>query len=189
MVTVYFVRHALPDHPPGVPDGDRPLSREGLTDRALALELLRDRPVDGFYCSPYRRSLETIAPAAEFFHLEIAIDPRLRERTGGREAKGDLARRWADFDFHEPDGECLRSVQDRNVAALLEILDANEGKALVLGTHGTALSAILNYFRPERGLEDFLRIVNWMPWILEARFEGHALVRLTELGHLCKEVT
>ena len=46
------------------------------------------------------------------------------------------------------------------------------GKNIVIGTHGTALSAILNYYRPEFGCEDFLRILDWMPYVVELTFEG-----------------
>ena len=184
MTTIYFVRHALPDFPPGVPDGERSLKAEGLRDRAIVLDFLRDKPVDGFYCSPYRRSLETIAPAAEFFRMEIATDFRLRERTHGPNGNNIpmFRRRWADFDYQEPGGECLRSVQERNIAALRDILARNEGKTLVLGTHGTALSTILNHYYPSWGLEAFLRVKDWMPWIEEARFEGDGMVLHRERG-------
>ena len=43
-----------------------------------------------------------------------------------------------------PGGESLRSVQERNIAALTDILTAERDKTVVVGTHGTALSTILN---------------------------------------------
>ena len=36
-------------------------------------------------------------------------------------------------------------VQGRNMEALNKILSDNQGKEIVVGTHGTALSTILNF--------------------------------------------
>ena len=67
-----------------------------------------------------RRSLDTIREAAEYFGLPIRTDERLREREAapGGNVRELFRKRWADFDWHEPGGECLRSVQERNIAAL-----------------------------------------------------------------------
>lgn len=34
-------------------------------------ELLKDKEISVFYCSPYRRSLDTIRLCAEQYHMEI----------------------------------------------------------------------------------------------------------------------
>jgi 2,3-bisphosphoglycerate-dependent phosphoglycerate mutase len=78
-------------------------------------------------------------------------------------------------------------VQRRNMEALKEILAANEGNTLVIGTHGTALSTILNYYDKDFGCEDFLRIIDWMPYIIELDFEGDKLISKTEHLHIEKE--
>lgn len=54
-------------------------------------------------------------------------------------------KRWADHDYHEEGGESLAMVQERNIEALNEILSENIDKEVVIGTHGTALSTILNW--------------------------------------------
>ena len=77
-------------------------------------------------------------------------------------------------------------MQQRNIAALREILSENQGKNIAVGTHGTALSAILNYYRPQFGCEDFLRIVDWMPYIVELTFDGQRLLTFRELAHIEK---
>lgn len=185
--TVYFVRHAQPDFS-WAEDRTRPLSAEGLEDRALVIEALRDVPVDAFYSSPYKRSYDTVVPAAAHFGLPITTDERFRERQAGPDGNGKdmFRRRWADFNFHEPGGECLRDVQRRNMAALYDLLDANPGKTVVVGSHGTALSTILNFFDPSFGCDDFLRIIDWMPYIVELTFEGHERVGFKEIGHVYK---
>ena len=44
---------------------------------------MKDKKIDTFYCSPYKRSMDTIAEAADFFTKEIITDERLREREKG----------------------------------------------------------------------------------------------------------
>ena len=148
----------------------------------MVLEFLRDKPVDVFYCSPYRRSLDTIQEAADYFGLPIHTDERLREREAapGGNVRELFRRRWADFDWHEEGGECLRSVQERNIAALMDILNANQEKTVLIGTHGTALSTILNHYDSDYNCDSFLRMIDWMPFIVELDFSGTELVSKTE---------
>lgn len=188
MTTVYFVRHAQPVHS-HADDRTRPLSAEGMADRAIVLEYLRDKGIDAFYCSPYKRSMDTIAQASEHYGMTIVTDERFRERECGEGGNmKDMGRkRWADHDFHEPGGESLRMVQRRNMAALEDVLDANEGKTVVIGTHGTALSTILHHYDRSFGFDDFWRIVDWMPFIIRLRFRGRELADKAECIHIYKE--
>lgn len=54
--------------------------------------------------------------------------------------------------------------------------------------HGTALCTILNYYNKDFGLNDFLRIVSWMPYVVELVFEGDRLIYKNELGHIEKTI-
>ena len=193
LTRVYFVRHAQPVHS-HQEDRTRPLTSQGQADTALVTEVLGDKGIDCFYCSPYLRSLDTIRPAAAAYGLPIVTDERLRERQAGergndslRAEDSPLRRRWQDFSWHEPGGEALGQVQQRNIAALKELLEEGRGKRIAVGTHGTALSTILNYYRPQFGCEDFLRIVDWMPYVVELTFDGQKLLTFRELAHLEKE--
>lgn len=187
MTRVYFVRHAQSDWRSGS-DRERGLTAAGMEDRRVVLDFLRDKPVDAFYCSPYRRSLDTVREAAEHFGLPIRTDERLREREAvpGGNCRELFRRRWADFDWHEPGGESLRSVQERNIAALTEILEQNRDRTLVVGTHGTALSTILNYYDPDYDCDSFLRIIDWMPFVVELDFDGTKFLSRTEHVHVEK---
>ncbi|MGN1083952.1 MAG: histidine phosphatase family protein [Lachnospiraceae bacterium] len=187
MTKVYFVRHAQPVHA-HEDDRTRPLTAEGLKDRRIVLETLKDKEIDAFYCSPYLRSIATIEEAAAAYGMEIHTDERLREREKGKNGnvRGMLEKRWADLDYHEEGGESIRMVQRRNVEALQDILKENQGKNIVIGTHGTALSSILNYYNPEFGFNDFWRLVDWMPYIIELDFEGQKLVSTVEHVHIEK---
>lgn len=185
MTRVYFVRHAQSDHD-WEEDRTRPLTEEGKKDSEIVLEFLKDKNIDAFCCSPYKRSMDTIADAAAFFRKEIITDERLREREKGTDGNNHamFQKRWSDHDYHEEGGESLAMVQERNIAALNEILSENIEKDIVIGTHGTALSTMLNFYDSNFGCEDFLRIIDWMPYIMELDFEGNQLVGKQEHCYL-----
>lgn len=185
---VYFVRHAQPEYTWEY-DRTRPLTEEGKNDSKIVLDCLKNKEPDIFYCSPYKRSIDTIADTAAFFGKEIFTDERLRERKCGINANNHdmFEKRWADHDYHEENGESINMVQKRNIAALTEILAENRGKKIVIGTHGTALSTILNYYYPDFGCKDFLRIINWTPYVIELDFDGDKPVSITEHCHVEKE--
>ena len=187
MTRVYFVRHAQPDYRSET-DRTRPLTDEGRRDSQAVLRFLQDKQITAFYCSPYRRSMDTIAASAQCYGQSIHTDERLRERESGPDGNRHelFRRRWADFDWHEPGGESLRSVQQRNIAALLDILEANRSQNLVIGTHGTALSTILNYFDSDFDCDSFLRIIDWMPFIVELDFEDTTFLSKKEHIHVEK---
>ncbi len=71
--------------------------------------------------------------------------------------------------------------------ALNEIISGNIDKEIVVGIHGTTLSTILNFYDNNIGCEDFLRIINWMPYIIELGFGGDKLVGKQEHCRVEKE--
>lgn len=73
MTRVYFVRHAQPDHD-WEEDRTRPLTEEGRKDSAMVVEFLKDRKIDMFYSSPYKRSKDTIADAARWLSIDTLYD-------------------------------------------------------------------------------------------------------------------
>lgn len=90
---------------------------------------------------------------------------------------GMLERRWADFGFCEDGGEPIGSVQKRNIEALTEVLTACRDKNIVIGTHGTALSAILNFYDSGFGCDDS----HWMHYVVRLNFDGIRYVGKEEL--------
>ena len=97
-----------------------------------------------------------------------------------------MASKYGAIRYYE-DAESIAMVQNRNIEALNEILSDNTDKEIVIGTHGTALSTILNFYDNSFGCEDFLRIIDWMPYIIELDFEGDKLVGKQEHCHVEKE--
>lgn len=185
---VFFVRHAQPDRHYS-DDRTRPLTAEGDADTKIVLETLREKKIDLFYSSPYKRSIDTIRSTAAFYGEDIVTDERFRERECGEGGNTTemFRKRWSDYDFCEPHGESLNMVQRRNIEALNEILSSDIGKNIVIGTHGTALSTIMNYYNKNFGCEDFMRIIDWMPYIVELDFNRTNLIGINELAHIYKE--
>lgn len=173
MTRIYFVRHAQPDHA-WEDDRTRALTDEGKEDSRKVTEILRDIKVDCYISSPYDRSMSTIKESAVEHGMEIFMDERLRERETGLNGNnfGMFQKRWENPDFHEVGGESLHMVQKRNMEAILEILKEHKDENIVIGTHGSALSTILNYFEPSYGYKDFLRIIDFMPYIIRLDFDG-----------------
>ena len=179
---IIFVRHAQSRY--GADDRTRPLTEAGLQSREIVVESLKGFHIDCFLSSPYKRSIDTIQTAADYFGIPIRTDERFRERKVGTWDQGWLKKRWDDFSCAEDGGECLASVQQRNVEALKTVLSENAGRTVVIGTHGTALSTILNYYDHSFGYDDFCRIARWMPYIIELTFDGEKLVGKRELAHV-----
>jgi Fructose-2,6-bisphosphatase len=188
MTTIYFVRHAEPLHS-WEDDRTRPLTQEGKNDANQITNFFINKPIGAFFSSPYKRSYETILPTAIMFQHEIVTDERLRERKAGAGGnnKEMFYKRWSNKHFAEENGESIASVQERNINALNEILKKNLNKTIVVGTHGTALSSIINYYNPKFGCDDFLRIINFLPYIIEMTFNENIYLGMEEKVIMQKE--
>ena len=183
MTTVYFVRHAEPNYN-NHDDCTRELSEKGLRDRALVTAFFRDKPVDAVLSSPYKRAYDTVAPLAAERGLEIKTDADFRERrvdSGWIEDFTAFSRRqWVDFTYKLSDGECLAEVQQRNIAALTRVLREYEGKTLVVGSHGTALSTVIHYYDSSFSYADFEKLRPLMPHIVRFDFDGERCVGMQQ---------
>ncbi len=188
MTTVYFVRHCKPDSNFS-DDRNRPLTDEGLADSQQVLEVLKDKNIDVFISSPYKRSYDTIKKAADYYGKTIITDERLRERKAGKGSNNHemFKKRWADFNFAEEDGESIGSVQKRNIEALNEILEKYQNKNIVIGTHGTAVSSIFNYYDSAFNAESFMKIIDLMPYIVKMEFDGKTNVSEEDIFSIYKE--
>jgi len=188
MTTVYFIRHAQADN--SVRDGrSRPLTEKGINDRALVTAFLQDKNIDAVLSSPFKRAVDTIAEFAEKSNLEIELVEDFRER----KSDGDMAstnrtvfvdfmeRQWADFSYTFSDGESLATVQKRNIAALHEALTKYESKNIVVGTHGTALSTIINHYDRSYDFKDFMAMVDLLPWAVKMEFIEEKCMRIEKI--------
>ena len=188
MTSIYFVRHANPDHS-WVDDRTRPLALDGINDLKNLKNYFINKEIDFVFSSPYLRSFETVKPIADYFKTEIKTDERFRERKAGENSNNQemFEKRWKDLNFAEPNGETIRNVQIRNIEALNEILENYTNKNIVIGTHGTALSSILNYYDNSFEINDFLKILNLMPYVIKINFNKKELVKKEEEFFVLKE--
>ena len=175
MTTVYFVRHAEPNFN-NHDDLTRELSEKGLIDRQSVTKFLADKTIDIVLSSPYKRAIDTIKHFADSKGLAIVTITDFRERKVDSVWIDDFnsfcERQWSDFDYKLCDGETLNEVQSRNISALSEALDKYKDKNIVIGTHGTALSTIINYYDNSFNYERFCEIKNLMPWVVCMKFNG-----------------
>lgn len=176
MTTVYFVRHAQTDYSNPI-DKDRVLTEEGLECRFKARDYLisqhADRQPLHIYSSDFRRAIDTIRPFADYVGMDIIPSEAFREWSvvAPEEDYYILCERaWADFDYRWKDCETMREVQRRNVNKLLELVKKHKNETVVIGSHGTALSTVINYFHPQYGYKDLLRIMELKPWIVRFEF-------------------
>lgn len=74
----------------------------------------------------------------------------------------------------------MAEVQERNIRALTSVLQEYNGKVIVVGSHGTALSTIVNYYDKSFGHTEFEKIRGLMPWIVRFTFEGNEYIDIKQ---------
>ena len=183
MTTVYFVRHAEPNYN-NHDDMLRELTAKGLEDRKLVTRFLADKNVNVVLSSPFKRSIDTVRDFADSKNLEIDIVEDFRERRIDsvwiEDFNSFCKKQWDDFSYKLSDGESLAEVQERNIVALNKVLKEHAGKTIVVGSHGTALSTIVNYYDNSFGYAEFEMIRGLMPWVVEFRFDGMKCVGIKQ---------
>lgn len=183
MTKVYFVRHAKPDF--SIQDDlTRPLTEEGMKDSKNVTRFLLDKHITKVFSSPYKRTIDTIKDFAECADLKINIIDDFRERKIDNVWIEDFNKfvkeQWNNFDYKLTCGESLNEVQNRNITALKHILKESVNQNIVIGTHGTALSTIINYFDKKFDYTEFERIKNFMPFIACITFHGENVIKVEE---------
>lgn len=185
MTTVYFIRHAEPNYN-NHDDLTRELSEKGKKDRKLVTEFLLDKDIDVALSSPYKRAVDTIKEFTDFKDLDIEIINDFRERkvdSGWIENFNEFCKsQWNDFNYKLSDGECLGEVQDRNIKALHKVLSEYKDKTIVIGSHGTALSTIINYYDKSFEYHDFEKIKGLMPWIVKFVFDKNNCIEIKQIN-------
>lgn len=190
MTTVYFIRHAQSDRFTQ-DDRTRPLTAEGLSDTVKITQALSDKGITHIISSPYKRTIQTVTNLSEKLGLSIETNEDLRERNAGKwhgeNFKDFIKAQWEDFDYHILDGECLKDVQSRNIKALYHYLDKYSGETIAIATHGTALSTIINYYYNDFNYDSFMRIIDYMPYVVKIEFDDKKALSLEEILIIEKE--
>ena len=172
MTEVYFIRHSLRDNA-AYDDMDVPLTAEGEKRALILADAFANVSIEQIFSSPFQRSVRTLNPLAHSKNLEIQLISDLRERNVGHEIADFwpfAKRQWKDFDYKLADGESLREVQNRNISALEKILATSKNQKVAIGTHGTSLSTILNFYQPDFQFQDFQSLAGKMPYVIKMDF-------------------
>lgn len=138
------------------------------------------------FSSPYLRAIDTIKNFAEKNNFEIVCLDDFKERKIDNIWVEDYSsfamKQWQDFNYKLSDGECLQEVQDRNIKALKDILAKNKNNKIAIGSHGTALSTIINYYDSSFGYEEFESIKKLMPWIVKFTFNDQLCINIEKIN-------
>jgi 2,3-bisphosphoglycerate-dependent phosphoglycerate mutase len=184
MTKIYFIRHSLSDFL--VKDElKRPLTEVGI-DRAKKIVALFDEiNIDYIFSSPYKRTIQTIEPLSIYKKININIVENFRERKISNNWIENFdeysKKQWNNFSYKLENGESLLEVQNRNIESLKKILVEYNGKIIIIGTHGTALSTIINYYDKTFLYKDFMEIVNLMPYIIRFDFKNNNYIGREEM--------
>ena len=150
-----------------------------------------DKYIDVVLSSPYSRAVDTVRDFAEKMGMDILIIDDFRERRVDsiwiEDFNAFCRQQWSDFTYKLSDGESLGEVQERNISALEKVLKLYKGKNIVIGSHGTALSTIINHYDPSFGYSDFEKIRHVMPWVVQFVFDETSLIAIHKYDLFAQE--
>ncbi len=132
------------------------LNEAGKDEVAALSERLASLPIEAIYSSPLERCLETALAIATPHQLDIIQSEEFGEvRYGNWEGKKikKLAKKrsWYAVQhypsrFQFPEGEALRTVQQRAVDAIEEIAEQNDEQMIVIVSHADVIKLVLAYY-------------------------------------------
>lgn len=104
--------------------------------------------IDCIYSSNYIRAISTAKYVAEKNNLEINVLDDLGERKFGINSWSELQndfehKQLLDENYKIANGESQKEVRNRMKSAIIEILNKNKGKNIVVVSHGTAIIFLL----------------------------------------------
>ncbi len=191
MTTIYFIRHAQSDssiHDPCL----RPLTEKGLHDRFLVTDFLLDKNIDFAFSSPYKRAIDTIADFADRTGIEIKIIDDFREHKTISDNYCDadyfpfIQQYWENKNYKVPGDESIGELQKRNICVLQKILKEYKNRNIIIGTHGMALSSIINYYDETYGYQNFLSMVKVKPCIVKMTFDDLVNIKIERVNLFAK---
>lgn len=202
---IIFVRHAEAE---GNVDRifhgwtDSVITKKGHIQAERVAERLKSMNIDVIYSSSLKRTLQTAQYIADIKNLPIIRTDKLKEINGGKwEGKEwhELPKLWPDayeswenrpHDHKMPGGESMIDFQKRLLDEVMYIIKNNKGKDICIVTHGTALRAMMCYFRG-CAFEELINIKwydNTSVSILDYEDNKFSVVLEGDVSHLDKEL-
>ena len=183
MTYIYFIRHSIPDT--SIRDESRPLTKQGLIKANELAAIFEKIEIDCIFSSPHKRSIQTVEPISGNKGLNITIVDNFRERKiadGWIENFDEFCKKqWQDFSYKLENSESLKETQERNIKSLKKILEDKPENTIIIGTHGTSLSTIINYYDKTYGYSEFKKIEKIMPYIIKLEFNKNEYAGRTEI--------
>ena len=193
-----LVRHGVTEHTGPILSGRMPgidLSEKGAGQAEATAQRLAKLPVAAVYASPIERTFQTAQRIAAYHDTDVRPLPGVVEAdygdwTGGKIA--DLARtdEWkvvqvAPSRARFPNGESLREMQARTVAALDELVARHAHETIVVVGHADPIkSAIAHYTGMHLDLFQRVHVAPASVTIFDFHTYGATLVKCNDTGGL-----
>jgi probable phosphoglycerate mutase len=156
---LYLIRHAVTAETGrklSSKDPKIPLSAAGQQMAAALAEHLSSVELQAIYTSPMTRCRQTIAPLAAARGIPIRSDKAFVEADYGTWLGRPLAsvfklKAWSNLmatpsRFRFPEGDTLREVQQRAVAAVERLAETHQGQPVAVGSHADIIRGILAHY-------------------------------------------
>lgn len=168
MVEIYLTRHGqtiwnLEKRLQGCKNSE--LTELGVKQAEALRDRLKDIDIDIIYASPIKRAYETARIAKGDKNIKLITDERLVELNFGdyeghteeellKEGRGEeIAKIFAgEMNIRSPKGETLQEVQNRIKSFFKDLISKEDGKKVLIVTHGAVLKVIIGLFRREKGI-------------------------------------
>ena len=162
MTTLIIVRHGESDanlHKYFAGQSDIPLTELGYRQAEVAAEHLKDRHFDVAYSSTLSRAYDTALAIVKGRGLEITTDKGLCETNLGEWEGKDIDsvredyNKWRSiYDYRPPHGESTIEVLERVGKTLDRIASENEGKTVLIASHGGCIRLLPAYYENDTAL-------------------------------------
>ncbi|MFC2017845.1 histidine phosphatase family protein [Chloroflexota bacterium] len=176
---------------------DEDLSEEGIWQAEQLSRRLESQSIDSAYSSPIKRAHRTAQMTAAPHSLQVSPLPGLGEiRIGSWEGltREEVRARFPDIwqawrsdpsAVQMPEGENMAQVQERAVAALHNIIDANRGRKVLVVTHEVIVKLLVAYcLDVGNGIYRRFEVANASLTIIQS-IDGMCLLRLlNDTSHL-----
>jgi broad specificity phosphatase PhoE len=145
---------------------DYALTPKGVLQAQQTADYFVDKNIDGIYCSPLKRAVETAEIIGKRLGLSVLVKENFREmNVGDLEKSPPSAENWAvnhqifsawltgDLSMQFPNGEDGHTLLDRIRTGLDEVMSQHDHANLIVVGHGGSFMASMRHLCPEIDIE------------------------------------
>ncbi|QUI23783.1 histidine phosphatase family protein [Vallitalea pronyensis] len=181
---------------------DSKLTKKGIMQAKKLGKYLADTPIDIIYTSTSGRAVDTTKLITGKRSIDIVPMEQLQEMNMGiweGLTFDEIGRKYEDmYDtfwqtphlLKEHPGESFNSLKERVLGALLKIIQANEGKNILIVAHGIVLNVMMSYFE-KRPLEKLFHEPHMLSTCLnevEVQGDNHNIIHYAITDHYALDV-